>query len=455
MKKKLATIAILSLILLFCSSFFSSRLFANENAVLGTNYIFSIPITYAVRFRGDFSATIAREGKINEVHSYHFTALNSEVSIGIYDGDGLRIRVYNSTGVIIDSYATSSDTWNYFNFSSAHGNYTIEIIEDSWGYVNGNYYGLEIVVTDRIFMNESQSSLYPGYSPPGNYYGSNDAMILGRGAGFSAYETYEIPSDGNFSFAIYDGDYIAALVYSPSGSFYGTFVASSNNTWDVFAVSGMLSGNWKIILFDLKGINDYSTGGNFYRIATDEAGIYVTNESISDILSIYDFSTNAGVDRYAYRWEVDALPPSTNDTPSVEFTSLQYQNIFYDDGTFQTDIAARGFYAAHRFVLTLNESSDEIALLHILWNGRGRHLLTPGATIFLWNYTASKYDALVMNSVASEDTLEAYVLNSSNYIRNGKLILLVEQNSYTRRIWVWTIYSIIDTDYIMVEVITK
>ncbi|RLF47379.1 MAG: hypothetical protein DRN29_02705, partial [Thermoplasmata archaeon] len=146
---------------------------------------------------------------------------------------------------------------------------------------------------------------------------------------------------------------------------------------------------------------------------------------------------------------------STNDTPSVEFTSLQYQNIFYDDGTFQTDIAAIGFYAAHRFVLTLNESSDEIALLHILWNGRGRHLLTPGATILLWNYTASKYDALAMNSIASEDTLEAYVINSSNYIRNGKLILLVEQNSYTRRVWRWTLYSIIDTDYIMVEVITK
>ena len=457
MKKKAATLALLSLILLFSGGLFPLHLFANEHASMGAGYDFSVALTtmYSVRLKGDYSASIAREGKTNETHFYHFSAMNDNISVRIYDGDGMNIKIYNDTDVIINSSAPSNDAWDFFNFSNAEGEYIMEMTENLWTSDNGNYYGLEIVGTDRFFMNESQSSLYPGYSPSGNFSGSNDAMILGRGAEFSVYETYEIHSDGNFSVAIYDGDYTAVLVYEPDGTFHDIFIAPSNNAWDVFNVTGNASGYWKTILFDLQGTDDYSTEGNFYRIATDEEHVYIVNQNASDLFITYDFSSNAGVNRYAYRRQVGSFPPPVNSTPSIGFTQTQYQNIADDDGIWQSDSASLGNYASHRFVFTINESTDDIALLHILWNGNGRHWISPGATLFIWNYSANGYEEIDSNTVSGEDTLEAFLQNASHFVHDGELIILVEQNSYTRRIWIWTAYSIIDTDYVCIEVITK
>ncbi|RLF33112.1 MAG: hypothetical protein DRN07_03385, partial [Thermoplasmata archaeon] len=85
----------------------------------------------------------------------------------------------------------------------------------------------------------------------------------------------------------------------------------------------------------------------------------------------------------------------------------------------------------------------------------GRHWISPGATLFIWNYSANGYEEIDSNTVSGEDTLEAFLQNASHFVHDGELIILVEQNSYTRRIWIWTAYSIIDTDYVCIEVITK
>ncbi|MCD6330955.1 MAG: hypothetical protein J7L80_01995 [Thermoplasmata archaeon] len=444
MKKKFLLFTLFLSILLSCT-IFQNLIFANQFAKEKTNYFFSVVETGYIRFKGLLGASIAREGKINETHFYHFQALNDEISIAIYDGDGLEIRVYNDTQIIISSFAISSDGWDYFNFSNAHGNYTIEIKEDSFGYLGGNYYGLMIDGTNRIFMNINQSILYPGYSPSQNYYGTNDAMIVGKGAFFSRYETYEIFARNNSSVAIYDGDGMAVLIYD-GNTLKQIFLANSNNAWDTFNIT---PGKYKVIVYDIYGINDYYTGGNFYRLAVSNASLWLINESLA--IKTYDYSNNAGIDRYAYRYQTSSAPPSSNDIPSTEFSPIQYQNISYDDGIEQIEEASLWYYASHRFVFNIGENAT---LLHITWKGRGWHNFFPlnGARLYIWNCSSNSYELLDYTTGGSITMLEGVIVNPSHYIQNGNVTILVVGNGYS--FWLFrTFYSYIATDYIKLEVI--
>jgi len=444
MKKKLLFFA-LFLSILLSGTIFQSQIFANQFAKEKTSYFFNVVEAGYVRFKGLFGASIAREGKINETHIYHFQALNNEISVAIYDGDGLEVKIYNDDQLLFSFFANSSDGWDYFNFSNAHGNYTLEIKEDSWSYLGGNYYGLKIDGTNRIFMNVNQSILYPGYSPAPNYYGTNDAMIVGRGTIFSRYETYEIFANNNSSIAIYDGDGLAVLIYD-GNALKQIFLANSNNAWDTFSIP---SGKHKVIVYDLYGINDYSTGGNFYRLATSNASLWLINEGLA--IKTYDFSNNASIDRYAYRYQIYSAPPSSNDIPSIEFSPSQYQNISYDDGIEQIERASLGYYASHRFVFNIENAS----LLHITWKGRGWHdfWLWNGAILYIWNYSSGSYELLDYTTGSSITILEGVITNPSNYIQNGNITILVVQNGYSFRWWLWTFHSYIATDYIKLEVI--
>jgi len=86
--------------------------------------------------------------------------------------------------------------------------------------------------------------------------------------------------------------------------------------------------------------------------------------------------------------------------------------------------------------------------------GLCKHFNNQGATIYLWNYTKSKYDEK-MKIVTFNEFWFNIIINSSelkHYINdNGEMIILVVQNGGAR----YGVSSVLGTDYICVIQIIK
>ena len=184
----------------------------------------------------------------------------------------------------------------------------------------------------------------------------------------------------------------------------------------------------------------------FIKVGTLDVGQEKSTElHWLDSDTIYDFSTGAGVDKWAYKDEM-----SGNDAPNILFTTGNYLNIAVDDGTRQMDSAQTDeYYAAHRFVFTITEA-DPTALT-AAWNGIGYHdSETNGATLYIWNFNTVEYEELDTTTSSMEQTLTATLTsNLGDYIDiNDMVIIIVVQNHLTYA----DFYSNIETDYVKLVV---
>ena len=156
----------------------------------------------------------------------------------------------------------------------------------------------------------------------------------------------------------------------------------------------------------------------------------------------------------AFRKQHNKKPPSNNDDPRDEFTVEQYGYIKRDDGTMQEDASvANRFYAIHRFHFFIPEPESSITKLDILWDGKGAHDWgTDGATLYIWNYETGMYEQLD----ASNDvyiTLKGTIADTiGDYIDDGSLIIIAEQNSPQWTWWRLKFRSQLGTDYVTVKV---
>ncbi|RZN39011.1 MAG: hypothetical protein EFT35_04135 [Methanophagales archaeon ANME-1-THS] len=172
----------------------------------------------------------------------------------------------------------------------------------------------------------------------------------------------------------------------------------------------------------------------------DNGGIVNFNLTLKvPTVTTYDFTTGAGSDKWAYRFQVDANPPATSDVPGIVFITStnprrdQYGKISRDDGTMQSDSTTNlGWYAAHRFVFKIAEQPVKIQKIEILWNGIGAHAdrsAIQGATLYIWN--GAGYEELATTTVKTEVYLIAErTAGIGNYLdATGNMTILVVQNS--------------------------
>jgi len=163
----------------------------------------------------------------------------------------------------------------------------------------------------------------------------------------------------------------------------------------------------------------------------------------------------------AYRYQVNANPPTACNVPSTEFTgkpylSGQYFNISADDDLKVTDkTSGTGNNAAHRFNFSIDKDMATIDNITITWIGRGWHdSLTDGANLSIWNFTSGAYKLLNASAnIETEVTLTGEVNTThgtSNYINAGNITVLVEQKSAQSARP--SRYSHIETDYVELEV---
>ncbi len=190
-------------------------------------------------------------------------------------------------------------------------------------------------------------------------------------------------------------------------------------------------------------------------------GVARLNTTSSSSITLYDFSSGAGSDKWAYRYQVSGKPPSANDVPATEFASSQYGKIDTNDGMMQNDGAnSRGYHATHRFVFQISENEENISYIDVFWNGRGESngfsAGEDGVTLYIWNYTSGNYAELDSNSDASEVDLTGTIAASvENFIdADGNITILTEQNADYLQWWFFIRTSELWTDYVSVNVTT-
>ncbi len=178
----------------------------------------------------------------------------------------------------------------------------------------------------------------------------------------------------------------------------------------------------------------------------------------SSSTALYDFSSGAGSDKWAYRYQVNGQPPASNNVPVIEFSFPQYGNIDTNDGIMQNDGAdSWGYHAIHRFVFQISENEENISHVDVFWNGRGESngflAGEDGITLYIWNYTSGSYIELDSNSDASEVDLTGMITASVEHFvsAKGNITLLAEQNAArwffaTSELW---------TDYVSVNITPK
>ena len=193
----------------------------------------------------------------------------------------------------------------------------------------------------------------------------------------------------------------------------------------------------------------------------NDGGVFNFNITLKEpIVTTYDFATGAGTDKWAYKPQVDAKPPATNDVPDTEFRTFkkrtEYDKIKTDNRKMQSDSSETlGCYAAHRFVFNIAEQVRDIKKIGVLWNGKGTHTdrNKPGATLYIWN--GSAYEQLDMTISKNEVYLTGEItVDCKNYIdaTTGNLMILVEQNYNHTAKGKRELVSKISTDYVKVDI---
>jgi len=200
---------------------------------------------------------------------------------------------------------------------------------------------------------------------------------------------------------------------------------------------------------------DKGTWANYTR--SEKVDLTVTATTAT---AAYDFATGAGIDKWAYRYQTDAKPPAVNDVPGIEFMSNtnprkdQYVKIGTDNRKMQSDSTdLEGYYAAHRFVFEISQPVEDILMIEVLWNGKGAHTdrKNSGATLYIWNGTG--YEELDNTTSTKEVYLNAELTGGfGNYIEDGNLTVLVEQNSAQTVKGKKECVSKLSTDYVKVDI---
>ena len=212
------------------------------------------------------------------------------------------------------------------------------------------------------------------------------------------------------------------------------------------------------------GDNMVSQADDGDNVMAGNAILVVEYEIPTEVITTYDFATNASIDRWAYRYQINNTnPPATNDVPGVEFATNdnpkkdQYVKISIDNRKAQSDSTnLSGYYAAHRFVFDIADKipAENIVKIEALWNGKGTHIdrKKAGATLYIWNGTA--YEPLNTTDSRREVYLTGDVTAGiGNYIdTTGNLTILVEQNYNQTVKGKKDLVSKLSTDYVKVDI---
>lgn len=153
--------------------------------------------------------------------------------------------------------------------------------------------------------------------------------------------------------------------------------------------------------------------------------------------TVYDFSTNAGVDRFAFKESVPAtpIPPDVNNIPSVAFIASAYATIAASDSaSIVTLDFGGGLRAAWRFEFTLAEPGSSLTQLDVLWEGGAKSdaFGFGQVDVWVWNAATGAYvlvDSTVESPPPDEILTRSFTTDAPDYVDAGNRVTVLVTNS--------------------------
>ena len=302
--------------------------------------------------------------------------------------------------------------------------------------ITENLYGIELIgcnctVKDNNVTNSTQYGIY--------VYGNYSNITNNNVTNSSGYGVKLFNSTGNY---VYDNNFTDNRL---SNKGHQAWDNRTTNYWNTSA-----KGNyWSDRVSNSGCPNNYSIDGGNNKDYHPEGPTTASHTC--------DFSTGAGVNKWAYKDEV-AGTPTTNNVPSEEFSSGEYTNIEADDNNDQSNNAQSDEYnAAHRFNFSISGNPSFVTKINVTWNGKG--LYNPGACggsydgaiLYIWNKSkgaSGGYDEWDDNSDENWVYLTGENASSAiNYISSSNNVtILVKQKGITLEDG--NCLSTIKTDYV-------
>jgi PGF-pre-PGF domain-containing protein len=217
--------------------------------------------------------------------------------------------------------------------------------------------------------------------------------------------------------------------------------------WDVGAVSDSVSRSYVIRSPQL---TSPPTKYYFHSELTYSGGSAVSDDWMVIVAdpTIYDYSTGAQVDKWAYSGDAgNDGPPADNTTPSTDIGEGNYAGIASSDDnnyTF-TGIGSAISNPTIRFYILISEDPASVTQLDYSWEGYGAAGQT--AAFYIWNVTNSTWELVGSHTNGTDTTISGTKTSADvgNYIAPEGAVQLLAVNETNRA-------TVISTDYIKVVV---
>ena len=333
------------------------------------------------------------------------------------------VVVYENTSLPKIQYWVNEGNVNlHYNMSSAPYNY---VLDNTTTWFNGTAY------------NSTEAKIWVEYlagsdgEPDYLYFNPSNAVRTDMNWTISTNRTWQL--DG--------GDVANESSHKDPGT-YGWDLHNFTSTNDSTPLKEIVNKTANNSAFFWRGHDNNNDGWIYaeFNGGTSEEGEDYLHPAVAvlilkNITHVYDFSDNfsgtPGEDAWAFEKEVSAKPPTSNGVPNDEFSSDDdYNKIKTDNEDYkQSDSATNGYYAAHRFNFSIDETAPD--KINVTWNGKGWHdngTSYNGTQLYIWNGTA--YEELDNTTSGADVTLTGENASAaSNYVNGGNVTVLVVQNS--------------------------
>jgi len=144
------------------------------------------------------------------------------------------------------------------------------------------------------------------------------------------------------------------------------------------------------------------------------------------VSTTYDFSSDVGINKWAYEGHSYEKPPSDLEIGS-SFSSGEYNAIAAsDDNRASYSGGGEGSYDFHRFNFRIDEEIAQIKRLHVLHEGYGTQIPGNGVELFIWNYSSNQWESVGYHTNDYDTIIEkSYYHGFSNYINETGFLQLL------------------------------
>lgn len=189
-----------------------------------------------------------------------------------------------------------------------------------------------------------------------------------------------------------------------------------------------------------------ASGSSPTTVVTMDSNKDVTaNFKVSNVT--YDFSSGAGIDKWAWYVDSDDEPPESSPNVVTELTSAEYSSISASDDSRYTSPDPRyNDEASLKCEFIIDEDPSSVTQIKITWEGYPA--VADQVTIWVWNINTNAWEEkATVNCPTSDTTITATITTGiSNYISTDKHIIFCVQNRRSSE-------SLI-TDYVKIEITT-